>query len=76
MLFWGWLSGTITAMLANADAVRSAYTKRTESMQLFLKVLILYIKNTYFCCINFLQNLFNLHNFLFYEEPQYNWAFI
>ncbi|KAI7795656.1 hypothetical protein IRJ41_002465 [Triplophysa rosa] len=37
MLFWGWLSGTITAMLANTDAVRSAYTKRTESMKLFLK---------------------------------------
>ncbi|XP_051533343.1 uncharacterized protein LOC127428788 [Myxocyprinus asiaticus] len=36
-LFCGWLSGTITAMLANADAMRAAYTERTESMKLFLK---------------------------------------
>ncbi|XP_073695562.1 cyclic nucleotide-gated cation channel alpha-3-like [Garra rufa] len=37
MLFTGWLSGTVTAMLANADAMRAAYTEKTESMKLFLK---------------------------------------
>uniref|UniRef100_A0A8C1Y911 Cyclic nucleotide-gated potassium channel n=1 Tax=Cyprinus carpio TaxID=7962 RepID=A0A8C1Y911_CYPCA len=37
MLFTGWLSGTVTAMLANRDAMRAAYTEKTESMKLFLK---------------------------------------
>ncbi|XP_050966558.1 uncharacterized protein LOC127165725 [Labeo rohita] len=37
MLFTGWLSGTVTATLANADAMRAAYTEKTESMKLFLK---------------------------------------
>uniref|UniRef100_A0A673L3B5 Cyclic nucleotide-gated potassium channel n=1 Tax=Sinocyclocheilus rhinocerous TaxID=307959 RepID=A0A673L3B5_9TELE len=37
MLFTGWLSGTVTAMLANTDAMRAAYTEKTESMKLFLK---------------------------------------
>ncbi|XP_048022697.1 uncharacterized protein LOC125253005 isoform X2 [Megalobrama amblycephala] len=36
-LFCGWLSGTITALLANTDAMRAAYTEKTESMKLFLK---------------------------------------
>lgn len=40
MLFTGWLSGTVTAMLANRDAMRAAYTEKTESMKLFLKVFI------------------------------------
>ncbi|KTF86113.1 hypothetical protein cypCar_00012348 [Cyprinus carpio] len=48
MLFTGWLSGTVTAMLANRDAMRAAYTEKTESMKLFLKVfgLNLQIKKT------------------------------
>ncbi|XP_043094879.1 uncharacterized protein LOC122345115 [Puntigrus tetrazona] len=37
MLFIGWLSGTVTSMLANTDAMRAAYTEKTESMKLFLK---------------------------------------
>ncbi|XP_067280826.1 cyclic nucleotide-gated cation channel alpha-3-like isoform X2 [Pseudorasbora parva] len=36
-LFCGFISGTVTAMLANTDAMRAAYTERTESMKLFLK---------------------------------------
>ncbi|KAK7130607.1 hypothetical protein R3I94_015923 [Phoxinus phoxinus] len=36
-LFCGWLSGTVTAMLANTDAMRAAYTENTDSMKLFLK---------------------------------------
>ncbi|XP_059400985.1 cyclic nucleotide-gated cation channel alpha-3-like [Carassius carassius] len=37
MLFTGWLSGTVTAMLANRDAMKAAYTEKTESIKLFLK---------------------------------------
>ncbi len=47
MLFTGWLSGTVTAMLANTDAMRAAYTEKTESMKLFLKVFI-FIQNHHF----------------------------
>ncbi|XP_073775300.1 cyclic nucleotide-gated cation channel alpha-3-like isoform X4 [Danio rerio] len=37
VLFVGWLSGSVTGMLANTDALRAAYTEKAESMKLFLK---------------------------------------
>ncbi|XP_056327370.1 uncharacterized protein LOC130239988 [Danio aesculapii] len=37
VMFVGWLSGSVTGMLANTDALRAAYTEKAESMKLFLK---------------------------------------
>uniref|UniRef100_A0A4W4EST5 Cyclic nucleotide-binding domain-containing protein n=1 Tax=Electrophorus electricus TaxID=8005 RepID=A0A4W4EST5_ELEEL len=36
-LYCGLLSGTVAAMLANADATRAAFTEKKESVKLFLK---------------------------------------
>lgn len=34
----GYVAGMFTAMLANADATRAAFTERKENIKLFLKV--------------------------------------